>query len=296
MSKKVILFLTGFLFCLNILAWQAVFVLNQPQFLKVNFLDVGQGDSIFIQTPQNHQILIDGGPNSAILGKLGHYLPFWDRTIDLVILSHPDKDHMSGILDVLERYKVDYFLWTGVIKNNAENKKLSALLEKIQNIPPKFLLASLMGKTEPSRVLTVKVGTKIKAGNVSIDILYPLENLAGQEFKSFVNETSVVNKITYGNNSFLFVGDIGFSQEKLLSNLKSDVLKVAHHGSKYSTSNLFLENVKPEFAVIEVGKNSYGHPTPEVLQRLNNFGIKIFITQRDGDIEFISDGKTIQIN
>jgi competence protein ComEC len=181
----------------------------------------------------------------------------------------------------MQRYKIDYFLWTGVVKDDAENKKLTNLLESQQ-----------------INVVTASSGQRIKAGDVFIDILYPFNNLAGQEMKNTSNDAGVVNKIIYGKDSFLFTGDISSTVEKKLvnsgENIKSDVLKVAHHGSKYSTSDLFLKNVKPEYAVIEVGKNSYGHPTPEVLNRLKNFGIKVFNTYIDGDVEFISDGKTIQ--
>jgi competence protein ComEC len=299
MSKKVLLSIVGFLVCLNILAWQEVFSLYGPQYLKVDFLSVGQGDSQFIETPAGHQILIDGGPSSVILDKLGQRMPFWDRTIDVVILSHPEKDHMAGILEVLQRYKVGYFLWTGAIKNDAENKQLADLLKKASS--GKSALAALSGQKQ-TKVVTISAGGKIKAGNVLIDILYPFENLSGREFKNTSNDSGIVAKVTYGKDSFLFTGDIGFTAESQLANsyelanLNADVLKVAHHGSKYSTSELFLENVNPEYAVIEVGKNSYGHPTPEVLQRLEKFGIKVFITQRDGDVEFISDGQNIKIN
>ena len=278
--------------------WKEVFALSSTKLLKVNFLDVGQGDSAFIETPEGHQILIDGGPGATVLQKLSSLMPFWDKTIDVVILTHPESDHMQGILNILQRYKVDYFLWTGVIKNDAENKKLAVLLEKAKT-PQSSLLAAMSNFT-PTKVLTVSAGQEIKAGNVLIDILFPFENLAGKEFKNTSNDTCVVSKITYGTESFLFTGDIDSTAEKQLVNSKeniiSNVLKVAHHGSKYSTSDLFLENVKPEFAVIEVGaKNTYGHPTPEVLQRLEKFGIKMFRTDTNGDIEFVSDGNNIKL-
>ena len=155
--------------------------------------------------------------------------------------------------------------------------------------------------TNASKILIAKSGQQIKAGGTSIDILFPLENLAGKEAEKTANSTSIVHRVVYGRKSFLFTGDVGFTEENTLANsyeltdLKSDVLKIAHHGSKYSTSNLFLENVKPEFAVIEVGKNSYGHPTEEVLQRLQNYDIKIFRTDTDKDVQMASDGKNIII-
>ena len=269
--------------------------MSEEKMLEVDFLDVGQGDSIFIKTPEGHQIIIDGGPNSILLQKLAERMPFWDKTIDLVILTHPEKDHMTGLLDVLQNYKVDYFLWTGVIKNSAENKKLAALLEEAQK-PKRNFLASLDGKSKSTKILIAKAGEKIMAGEVLIDILFPHENLNNQEPKN-TNDTSVVSQLIFGNNEFLFTGDISSSAEKKLVNggadLSASVLKVAHHGSKYSTSDIFLETVKPGIAVISVGKNSYGHPTQETLKRLEEFAIKILRTDTNGDVNMVSDGKNI---
>jgi len=297
MSKKIIVFCALFLICLNFFAWREVFGLICDSNLKVYFLDVGQGDANFIQTPQNHYILIDGGPDSLILEKLNKTLPFWNRGLDLVILTHPEKDHLTGILEILKRYRVNNFLWTGVIKNDIQNKELATLLEKIQQRKESLFFASLIGPSQ-TKVLTIKAGDKIRAGDVLIDTLYPIEDMEGKEAKKTTNDSCLVLKLIFGKNSFLFTGDIGFAEEKNIINLKKDisaeVLKIAHHGSKYSTSESFLENVKPEIAVIEVGKNKYGHPAPETLQRLKNFGIKkIFITNRDGDIKISSDGNQI---
>ena len=122
-SKKIILVIFGILIGLNILAWLAVYDLSKSQFLEVNFFDVGQGDSIFIETPQRHQILIDGGPDETILEKLGREMPFWDRTIDLIILTHPEHDHLAGLIEVLKRYKVENILWTGVSRTTSEYKE-----------------------------------------------------------------------------------------------------------------------------------------------------------------------------
>lgn len=278
MSKKIFLYSVIILLSLNFFCWKEVFILQGPAELKVDFLDVGQGDSVFIETPEKYQILIDGGPTSAVLQKLSERMPFWDRSIDMVILSHPEKDHMQGLLDVLQRYKVDYFVWTGVVKQDAENKKLAELLNKA------------------SKIVIATAGEKIKIGNAEIDILYPIENLSGKELKNTSNDAGVVSKLIYGKNSFLFTGDISATAEKKLSDINADVLKVAHHGSKYSSSDLFLAAVSPKIAVISVGvKNTYGHPTPEVLQRLSNYDINVLRTDQSGDINFISDGTNIKI-
>ena len=284
MRKKVLLYFIGVLFLLNIFAWQEVFDLARADNFKVVFLDVGQGDSAFIETPQMHQILIDGGPDSTILEKLEKLMPLADRTIDLIILTHPEKDHMRGLIEVLQRYKVGHILWTGVVRDTPEYQKwISALTEE---------------QEQGAKIIIAKSGQIIKAGKVEIDILFPFENLVGRELKDS-NDSSIVSRLIFNNNSFLFTGDISSkAEEKLVNegiNLQSDVLKISHHGSKYSTSNLFLENVNPEIAVISVGKNSYGHPTAETLQRLENFGIKVLRTDTNSDIKIMSDGNTIQI-
>jgi beta-lactamase superfamily II metal-dependent hydrolase len=284
MIKKVILFIAGFLFLLNIFSWNEVFALCGPHNLKVDFLDVGQGDSAFILTPENHQILIDGGPDASVLKKLSFLMPFWDKNLDLVILTHPESDHMQGILYVLKRYKADYILWTGVKKSAPEYTEWMNVLAKQKKLGAKIIIA--------------EYGQEIKAGNVLIDTLHPFESVEGTDAKNSTNDTCVVSKLIFGKNSFIFMGDISSKAEKELVyeklNLQSDVLKVAHHGSKYSTSELFLSAVNPKFAVISVGaKNTYGHPTPEVLQRLEKFGIKMFRTDKDGDVVFVSDGNII---
>ena len=300
MSKKIFLYSAVILLSLNFFCWKEVFSLSENNYLRVDFLDVGQGDAIFIETPEKHQILIDGGPNSKVLEKLQNLMPFFDRSIDLVILTHPESDHMQGLFSVLQRYKVDYILWTGVARNTSEFQKWIGVLDQKQK-PETGFLASIFFSQNATKVITASDGTKIKAGNAEIDILYPFENLSGKELKNTSNDTCVVSKLIYGNDSFLFTGDISSVAEKELiarsdRAINSDVLKVAHHGSKYSTSDIFLEAVKPKIAVISVGaKNTYGHPTPEVLQKLEKFGIKVERTDQSGDIEIVSDGNNIKI-
>jgi len=285
MKKIYYLFFAGFLLVLNIVCWHEIFNLANNNYLTVEFLDVGQGDSAFVKTPEMHQILIDGGPGSTVLSKLAKNMPFWDKSLDLVILTHPDLDHMQGLLYVLERYKVDFILWTGVKKIAPEYDEWIRVLKKQQKMGAKIVIA--------------ESGQEIKAGDLFIDTLYPFFSLEGQEMKSSANNTCVVNKLIYGNNSFLFTGDISTGAEKELvasgESIASDVLKVAHHGSKYSTSNLFLESVRPEIAIISVGKNTYGHPTPEVLERLDDFDIETLRTDQKGDITILSNGINLKL-
>ena len=273
---------------LNILAWIVVFDLVQND-LKVIFFDVGQGDSIFIQTPQKHQILIDGGPTSVVLEKLGNEMPFYDRTIDLIILTHPEHDHIGGLLEVLKRYRVENILWTGVLRDTAEFKEWERLLVEEKNV--------VIEIAQAGQRIVCAASTFEKT--VNMNILYPFENLDKQIIKN-TNNTSIVIQLIFGENKFLFTGDTYKSVERKLIErellLKSDILKIGHHGSKTSTSEEFIEAVDPEIGVISVGReNSYGHPTPEVLEILKKYDINILRTDELGDIKIISDGQTIKV-
>jgi competence protein ComEC len=273
----------GFLFLVNLFAWIIFFDLKSHKFLKVNFFDVGQGDAIFVETPTGHQILIDGGPSSKIIEKLAREIPFWDRSIDLIILTHPERDHITGLLEVLKRYRVENILWTGIVRNIPEYKEWLNLLEK-----------------ERANVKIARAGQKISCKNCQweIEVFYPFENLEGMEFEDS-NDTSIVSKLIFGNFSFLFTGDIYKDVEEILSltnfDLNSKILKVAHHGSKTSSSEKFLEKVSPEIAVISVGENKYGHPHRETLETLKKYGIRVLRTDLNGDIKITSDGFIYQI-
>jgi len=282
-NKKIIFYILGVLFFANVLAWLVVFDLAKAQFLEVHFFDVGQGDAIFIETPQRHQILIDGGPGSIILEKLSKEISFWDKTIDLIILTHPEADHLSGLNEVLKRYKIENILWTGVIRDTAEYKEwLKSISE------------------EGAKISIAKAGQKISTRTVLLELLFPFENLEGKEFKDS-NNTSIVGKLVFGNISFLLTGDIYKEIEKELIdrgvNVDSDILKISHHGSKTSTSEEFLKEVSPEIAVISVGKNnSYNHSHQEVLEVLSKYGINVLRTDEQGDIKIISDGKNYALS
>jgi len=276
------------LLALNLLAWLAVYDLSRPAFLEVNFFDVGQGDAIFIETPEKYQTLIDGGPNSAILEKLDGELPFWDNSLDLIILTHPEKDHLAGLLAVLKRYKVKNILWTGVTRDTAEFKEWQRLIQQEK-------------EKEGAQIKIARLGQEIKLGKTVLRILHPFEDLEGREFKDS-NNTSVIVKLVFGENSFLFTGDAYKSVEKDVLNrvkhgqIDSDVLKVGHHGSKTSTAPEFIEKVLPEIAVIQCGKdNSYGHPHPETLETLEKYGINILRTDLNGDIKIICDSQSLKV-
>lgn len=268
MNKKV----RGIILCLfflNIICFSIVLYFHNS-YLEVVFFDVNQGDAIFIETPNKNQILIDGGPSrERIIEKVNQEMPFWDKTIDLIVLTHTDKDHINGLFQVLKEYEIKNILWTGI----GENEEWEDLIDK-----------------EKANVLELRKDSKILFSNVSFEILYPD---LGDNFPES-NDSSLVLKMDYGQSSFLFTGDITFKKEDIIGE-DIDVLKVAHHGSSYSTSEEFLKAISPEIAIIQVGTNSYGHPSEEVLTRLLNFGIKTLRTDINGDIKIVSDGKVLKI-
>ena len=274
--KKPILIILGALVAANVLAWSIAF--NGSQALEVVFFDVGQGDAIFIEDPYGHQILIDGGPDMAVVNKLAQEMPLGDKTIDLMILTHPDHDHINGLIEVLKQYQVDNILWTGLTRETAEFKKWHELVEE-----------------EGAQVIIAKAGQRLLfAPDISLEILYPKEDLAGQDPKN-INNTSIVARLVFEGSSFLFTGDIYQSVEKEIA-VRTDILKISHHGSKTSSAEEFIQEVAPKIAVISVGQdNPYGHPHQTVLAVLEKFAISVLRTDQDGDIKIISNGADYKI-
>ncbi|MEK7659425.1 MAG: ComEC/Rec2 family competence protein [Patescibacteria group bacterium] len=243
--------------------------------LKVYFFDVGQGDSIFIETEEKKQILIDGGPDNKVVQKLSEAMPFWDRTIDLVILTHSDKDHILGLIEVLKRYRVKGIIETGIECGKAECLAWKELKEK-----------------EKAPVIFVKLGDSLVLDeNTKILILNPFVDMAGEKI-SKANNSSIVAKLIYGGYSILLTGDIEKQiEEKLVLagvDIDSDYLKIPHHGSKTSTTEEFLKKTSPLLAFISLGKNnSYGHPHKIVIDRLEKRNIKYYRTDELGTILLI---------
>lgn len=248
--------------------------------LHVVFLDVGQGDAILITTPHGRQILVDGGPSPAQLGRqLGRRLPFWDKTLDLVVSTHPDSDHLTGLLEVIDRYQVDVILTSNV----AENSPLSKEWERRLEANGRLAVMAEAGMVLPLDDQVQAVA--LNPGPACISSADP-------------NAHSVVLKLTFGQISFLLPGDIEADVEDRLvaggSDLPATVLKSAHHGSKTSSSADFLAAVDPQLVLISVGvDNSFGHPSPEVLQRYADLGVPVFRTDERGAIEVTTDGKQL---
>ena len=268
-SKKQTIILTV-LVLFSVLAF--VVNLKDEAGLKVYFLDVGQGDSIFIETENKKQILVDGGPDNRVIQKLSEVMPFWDRTIDFIVLTHPDHDHIGGLPEILKRYKVSGIIETGVQCEKVECKVWNDLKEK-----------------EKAVVILPKLGDSIVFDeNTKILILSPFESIVGKKI-SKANNISIVAKLIYGNHSILLTGDIEKQvEEKLVLaglDIDSDYLKIPHHGSKTSTTEEFLQNTSPLMAFISLGiDNSYGHPHEEVISRLEKRNIKYYRTDELGTI------------
>jgi len=274
--RKSIYFILLFLFILCLILLGIIFS-SQKQELSVNFFDVGQGDAILI-SQGNKQVLIDGGPNGQILlEKLGEYIPFWDRNIEVMIATHPDQDHIDGLIDAMKAYGVSEIIDNSAQSDSQVYKKYRETIEE-KNIP----------RLKGQRGMNIKI-----SDDVRLEILSPGENLDNNPKDT--NADSIVAKLTYGENSFLFTGDFPDEKEQELINnksmdLKSNVLKIAHHGSKYAATSEFLEKVSPKDAVISVGKNNrYGHPAEETIDRIIAHKINIFRTDERGDIKYICD-------
>lgn len=263
--------------------------------LTVAFLDVGQGDAIFIEAPSGNQMLIDGGPGKSVLRELSKIMPFYDRSIDVVLASHADQDHVGGLPDVLKKYKVNVFVESGVSGESSSYEEAESIIDNRET------------KGEIKKILARK-GMEIDLGSgAKMQILFPDRNPSGME----TNTASIVARLIYGENEFLFTGDSPTAIEDFLISLEnleckenkacgwsldSDVMKVGHHGSKTSTSAAFVSAVSPEYTIISVGKdNRYGHPNQEVLDTINNFGAQILRTDESGHIIFKSDGTDLKI-
>lgn len=254
-----------------------------PHNLEVDFLDVGQGDAILIKAPAGQNILIDGGPDKTVIKRLGENLPWWDKKIDLMILTHPHDDHVTGLIDVLKRYQVKKILYTGVAHN-----------------APNYLtwLKLVRDKKSPLAIIDKEQTIDLGAG-AKLEILYPDESFLNKTVDD-LNQSSIVIKLTHGQNKFLLTGDAGELVEKNLvgrgADLTADVLKIGHHGSDTSSSEAFLDKIQPRLAIISVGEdNQFGHPNLRIIKRLERLEAKIYRTDENGTIRLVSDGREVKL-
>lgn len=248
--------------------------------LVVYFLDIGQGDATLVRTPDGNDILIDGGPDNAVLRKLGDYLPLTDHEIEWVVLTHPDSDHVTGLVEVLRRYRVKKVLLTAVL---SDTPSYLAFLNEIKknSIETKVI--------ESPQIIELGQG-------VYFDILYPDRSFDHQAVTS-TNNTSIAGQIIYASTSIMMTGDLE-REESLISlglKLKSDIYHVGHHGSNNANDLSFILQVQPQYAVVSVGAdNRYGHPQYRTLKNLAKAQSEIWRTDLSGDLIFSSDGSKFQ--
>lgn len=251
--------------------------------VRVTFFDVGQGDAALLRDREGKDVLIDGGPDGSLLEGLAESLPWWDRTIETMVVTHLDADHYVGFFGVLKRYQVKEVWWSGAVPTTDTARRLVAEVERL-GIEQHF----------------VRAGDRIAlAGGTSFTTLWPREDMRGKIVKA-TNDAGVVGRFDCGAESALFTADISSDVEKVLLDdpaaLRSEVLKVAHHGSRYSSSEAFLDAVAPRDAVISVGAgNSYGHPTPRVLASLLARGIATHRTDREGSVSYACAGGKLRL-
>ncbi len=236
---------------------------------RVVFLDVGQGDAILISQGGN-QILIDGGRSGKLLlSRLSRYVPFWDRTIETVIMTHPDADHIGGLPDLVHNYQVGTFISTNATSPSDVFKLLQDRLGE--------------GAAPPQRLEADKgLSISFPEGG-TLKILFP-DGPLPENTES--NQGSVVSRFSYGQTDFLLAGDLPHEETFLPDVSESEILKLSHHGSKYSSDEKFLALVKPKEAIVSVGQNSYGHPAPETLTRVAATGAIISRTDISGDLSY----------
>lgn len=290
---------------LSIFLLSNIYVSKQNKLLKIIFLDVGQGDAIFIETPNGKQILIDAGPNGSVVRELSHFIPFYDRTLDLLIATHSDLDHVGGFPEIIKRFHINSFAKNSITDSDHLNTEIKDMLDN-QKINQTVLNA----------------GDKILLDSdnvIYLEILWPIKN---NEIKDN-NDNSIITRLVYDHVSIMLTGDASTEIEKVLieifseiedlekaSNsalrLKSQILKSGHHGSRTSTSEKFIQATDPEFVIISTEKDSrFGHPHVEVLENIEKFSqqriseskkaVEILSTAEIGSIYFQSDGKNVWV-
>lgn len=247
--------------------------------LHMYVCNVGQGDATYVRFPDGRDMLVDGGPNDSVLACLGRHMPFWDREINIVVNSHPQNDHLKGLISVLNRYTVDYVIRSDVSSSSDVYAQFTDAIKK-HHVPVRLVAA----------------GERIWVGNTALSVLWPTqESVLGVTTDADLNDGSLVFWLRYGSFDALFPGDADSHVEGRytgdpLADGQVELLKVPHHGSKTGMTQEFIDWIKPAVSVLSVGKNSYGHPSPKAIDMLQSIGSKIMRTDQMGDIEIVSDG------
>lgn len=273
--------LVGISFSISLISVIFLISLLQPAKLKVSFLDIGQGDAILIQTPSGHEMLIDGGPSNVVLARMSEQMNYFERDLDVVIATHGDADHVTGLIPVIEKYDVKRVVRSPIKSKTGVFEDLEARIER-----------------EGADVRIGKRGDEIDFGDgVIAYVLYPNDKISSS---ADTNDASVSVVIRYGEHSFLLSGDLTSKYEAQLIGDKLPkhvtVHKAGHHGSKTSSGEHLLTYIKPEYSVISAGKeNKYGHPNPEAIARLEKYAKEILSTIDRGTITFASDGRMMEV-
>ena len=257
--------------------------------LHIVFCDVGQGDAIYLRMPNQADVLVDGGPDNSVLSCLGKYMPFYDHTLDMVVLTHPQKDHFQGLISVVDRYKVKYFASTNISNDIDEYKELMSKISQ-KHILIKHLAA----------------GNRIKFGQVTFDVVWPsklwLDTFNTQAAEPGVtsdqvdlNLFSLYLYIKYQQFDLLLTGDGGADTQSLIDLTTQkpwlptlEVLKVPHHGSKTGLTDDFVKSIRLKLSIISVGKNHFGHPDEKIMEKLLKYG-QVLRTDKKGDIEIVAE-------
>jgi competence protein ComEC len=271
-KRSWVVFLFGILLLANCFVWYIFSTLQPTDHVTIAFLNIGQGDAIYIESPTHNQMIIDGGPPRTILGELRKVMPFYDRDIDTLLVSNPDKDHIAGFINVLENYTVHQVIEPGTLKDTDIYKKLE------QDII-----------AEPAQRILARRGMVFDLGSGALlTILYPDKDVSDQS----PNEGSIIARLTYGSTSVMFTGDAPNKTEEYElgldgDNVRSDILKAGHHGSKTSADENFIKAVNPKWAIISAGfHNQYGHPNKETTELFNKLHVPYLITYERGTIIF----------
>ncbi len=276
------LWVLGILICISIVLWSVVVHENRHGILTFTVLNIGQGDALFIESPTGTQVVIDGGPGNALMREISAVMPWYDKHIDMIVVTNPDLDHYEGFLSLLDSYSVDSFLESGT---NSTTETYALLRQKItdKKIP------RIVGK----RGQVIDIG-----GGAYIQVLFPDRDATNMSS----NDGSLVARLIYGDTSVMLQGDSTDNIEHYLvqldgDKLKSTILKAGHHGSRTSSSEEYVEEVSPAWTVMSSGiDNSYGHPHKETLATLEKLKIPALDTCAMGRIVFHSDGKEFKLD
>lgn len=278
-KKKALVFL--FLIALDAVVWWNVVFFRPHAEPQISFLDVGQGDATLLILEGGAKVLVDAGARKDILYALRRELGSSERYIDLAVITHPELDHFGGFVEVLEEYEIGAFLMSGRFPEDKNSDTWSALMEKI--------------KEKEIPIVTVGEGDALRQGRDGFGVLSPNPLLLGG---AEPNDASIVLSAHVSSLDMLLTGDISASVERYLAgkyDLSADILKVSHHGSKYSSDGIFLEEVAPSVALIGVGENRYGHPTEEALGRVHEAGARMFRTDLHGNIKILPGAEVIHV-